>query len=148
MAMERLYIHYPEDSDAAVLYALALNESTDLADITRANQLKAAAILEKVKAQQPNHPGVAHYLIHSYDYAGLADLGKSATDQYAAIAPISPHALRMPSHTYTILGNVKSIESNEGALRAAKDYACQHYPPGTSDPSQPHFLDFMEYGYL
>jgi tetratricopeptide (TPR) repeat protein len=148
-AMEQLYIHYPDDSEAAVFYALALNESADLADITRANQLKAAAILEKVKAQQPNHPGVAHYLIHSYDYAGLAELGKSAADQYAAIAPSSPHALHMPSHTYTILGMwEKSIESNKAALRAAKDYACQHYPPGTSDPSQPHFLDFMEYDYL
>ena len=60
MAMEQLYIHYPDDSEAAVFYALALNESADLADITRANQLKAAAILEKVKTQQPNHPGVAH----------------------------------------------------------------------------------------
>src|SRR6266481_44701 len=148
-AMEQLHVRYPEDSDAAVLYALALNENADLADITRGNQLKAAAILEKVKAQQPNHPGVAHYLIHSYDYAGLAELGKSAADQYAAIAPSSPHALHMPSHTYTILGMwEKSIESNKAALRAAKDYACQHYPPGTSDPPQPHFLDFMEYDYL
>jgi tetratricopeptide (TPR) repeat protein len=148
-AMEHLYVRYPDDSEAAVFYALALNESADLADKSRANQLKAAAILEKVKVQQPNHPGVAHYLIHSYDYAGIADRGISAADQYAAIAPSAPHALHMPSHTYTILGMwEKSIESNKAALAAAKEYAAQHYPPGTADPSEPHFLDFMQYDYL
>jgi tetratricopeptide (TPR) repeat protein len=148
-AMEQLYLRYPEDTEAAVFYALALNESADLADKSRANQLKAAAILEKVKVQQPNHPGATHYLIHSYDYAGLADRGLSAANQYAAIAPDAPHALHMPSHTYTILGMwEKSIESNKAALAAAKEYAAQHNPPGTADASQPHFLDFMEYDYL
>jgi hypothetical protein len=148
-AMEQLYVRYPDDSEAAVFYALALNESADLSDKSHANQLKAAAILEKVKVQQPNHPGVLHYLIHSYDYPGLADRGKSAADQYAAIAPSAPHALHMPSHTYTILGMwEKSIESNKAALAAAKDYAAQHNPPGVADATQPHFLDFMEYDYL
>ncbi len=148
-AMEQLHVRYPEDSEAAVFYALALNESADLADKTHANQIKAAAILEKVKAQQPNHPGVVHYLIHSYDYAGLAERGKSSADQYAAIAPSAPHALHMPSHTYTILGLwEKSIESNKAAIAAAKEYAAQHYPAGVADPSQPHCLDFMEYDYL
>jgi hypothetical protein len=148
-AMEQLYLRYPDDTEAAVFYALALNESADLADKSHANQLKAAAILEKVRVQQPNHPGVTHYLIHSYDYAGLADRGLSAANQYAAIAPDAPHALHMPSHTYTILGMwEKSIESNKAALAAAKEYAAQHNPPGTADASQPHLLDFMEYDYL
>lgn len=148
-AMEQLYLRYPDDNEAAVFYALALNESADLADKSRANQLKAAAILEKVKAQQPNHPGVTHYLIHSYDFAGLAGRALSAADRYAAIAPEAPHALHMPSHTYTMLGMwEKSIASNKAALAAAKEYAAQHNPPGTADASQPHFLDFMEYDYL
>ena len=148
-AMEQLYRRYPDDHEAAVFYALGLNESADLADKSRANQLKAAAILEKVRVQEPSHPGVLHYLIHSYDYAGLADRVVSAADEYAAIAPISSHALHMPSHTYTILGMwEKSIESNKAALAAAKEFARQHDPPGTADPAQPHFLDFMEYDYL
>ncbi|MDQ6803003.1 MAG: hypothetical protein M3041_19540 [Acidobacteriota bacterium] len=99
-----------------------------------------------MKVQQPNHPGVTHYLIHSYDYAGLAGRALAAADLYASIAPDAPHALHMPSHTYTMLGMwEKSIESNKAALAVAKAYAAQHNPPGTADASEPHFLDFMEY---
>ena len=148
-AMEQLYLGYPDDDEAAVFYALALNESADPADKSRANQLKAATILEKVLVTQPNHPGAIHYLIHSYDYAELADRAVSAANQYAAIAPDAPHALHMPSHTYTMLGMwQQSIEANKAALAAAKKYAAQHNSPGTADPSEPHFLDFMEYDYL
>lgn len=148
-AMERLYARYPDDNEAAVFCALALNESADLTNKNRTNQLKAASILEKVRVQEPNHPGVIHYLIHSYDYAGLADRAVAVADQYAAIAPMAPHALHMPSHTYTILGMwEKSIESNKASLAAAKKFAREHNPAGVADPSQPHVLDFMEYDYL
>lgn len=148
-AMERLYARYPDDNEAATFYALALNESEDFADKSRANQLKAASILEKVRVQEPNHPGVLHYLIHSYDYAGLADRAVSAADAYAAIAPIAPHALHMPSHTYTILGMwEKSIQANQAALAATKEYAHEHNAPGISEPYEPHSLDFLEYDYL
>ena len=148
-AMERLYAGYPDDNEAAIFYALALNESADLADKSRANQLKAASILEKVRVREPNHPGVLHYLIHSYDYTGLADRAVSAADAYAAVAPIAPHALHMPSHTYTILGMwERSIESNRAALAAAKKYAREHNAPGIAEPYEPHSLDFMEYDYL
>lgn len=148
-SMEQLSARYPDDTEAAVFYGLALNESADPADTGHANQLKAAAILEKVRLQLPDHPGVTHYLIHSYDYPGLAERGRAAADHYASIAPSAPHALHMPSHAYTMLGMwEKSIQSNQAALVAAKQYASQNYAPGVADPSQPHFLDFMEYDYL
>jgi hypothetical protein len=94
-AMEQVYQRYPDDPEAAIFYALALNESVDLSDKTLANQRKAAAILEKTFAQQPTHPGVAHYLIHSYDYPALAAEGLPAARKYAALAPASPHARHM-----------------------------------------------------
>jgi hypothetical protein len=103
-SMQRLYERYPEDTEAAVFYALALNESATLADKTYANQRNAAAILEKVLAQQPGHPGAIHYLIHCYDFAPLASQGLDAANKYAAIAPSAPHALHMPSHIYTMKG--------------------------------------------
>ena len=148
-AMERLYARYQDDNEAALFYALALNESADLSDKNHTNQLKAASILEKVKAEVPNHPGVIHYLIHSYDYAGLADRAVSAADEYAAIAPSAPHALHMPSHTYSMLGMwEKSIDSNKACVAASKEFARQHNPPGVADPTEAHALDFMEYDYL
>ncbi len=147
-AMEQVYLRYPEDREAAVFYALALNETALPSDKTYANQLKAAAILEKVDAEQPNHPGVAHYIIHSYDYSPLATRGLPAANKYAKIAPSAPHALHMPSHIYSMLGYwEESIQSNRAALTVAKDYAAKNWP-GASDPTQLHCLDFMEYAYL
>jgi len=103
-AMEQVYLRYPEDREATIFYALALNITALPTDNTYANQLKAGAILEKILAEQPNHPGVAHYIIHSYDYPSLASRGLAAARRYAEIAPSSAHGLHMPSHIFSRLG--------------------------------------------
>src|SRR6185369_8038710 len=122
-AMEQVYLRYPEDREAAVLYALALDATALPTDKTYANQQKAGAILEKVFAEEPNHPGVAHYIIHSYDYPPLADRALSAARSYAKIAPTVPHALHMPSHIFIRLGLwQESIQSNRASAAAAKEY--------------------------
>jgi tetratricopeptide (TPR) repeat protein len=137
-AMERLSRKYPEDREAAVFYALALNTTASPADKTYANQLKAAGILEKIFAEQPNHPGVAHYLIHSYDYPPIAQRGLPAARRYAGIAPSAPHALHMPSHIFTREGFwQESIESNRASAAAAKN----HF-------DQLHAMDYLTYAYL
>ena len=137
-AMERLSRANPEDREAAVFYALALNVTASPADKTYANQLKAAAILEKVFAEQPDHPGVAHYLIHSYDYPPIAARGLPAARRYAGIAPSAPHALHMPSHIFTREGFwQESIESNRASAAAAKDQL-----------NRLHAMDYLAYAYL
>ena len=147
-AMEQLYLHYPQDTEAAIFYALALLETVDPSDRDYTNQLKAAAILEKIEAQQPNHPGVVHYLIHAYDYQPLAARGLTAANRYADLAPSAPHALHMPSHTYSMMGMwEESIKANQAALAAANDYAAKNYPDATN-PAALHSMDFMEYAYL
>ena len=103
-AMEQVYPRYPEDREAAAFYGLALNASALPTDKTYANQRKAAEILNKVRAEQPNHPGVVHYLIHSDDLPEFAAAGLDAAICYAKIAPDVPHALHMPSHIFTRLG--------------------------------------------
>src|SRR6266853_5888972 len=99
-AMERLAQKYPDDLEAALFHALALNENAVLSDKTYANQLKAGAILEKALSTQPEHPGALHYLIHTYDFTSLAQRGFSAANKYATIATAAPHAQHMPAHTY------------------------------------------------
>ncbi len=137
-AMERLSRTYPEDREAAIFYALALNITASPADKTYANQLQAAVILEKAFAEQPNHPGVAHYLIHSYDYPPIASRGLSAARRYAGIAPAAPHALHMPSHIFTREGSWKeSIASNLASAAAAKNHM-----------DQLHAMDYLAYAYL
>jgi hypothetical protein len=131
-AMEQLSLRYPDDSEATIFYALALNEATELSDKTYARQLKAGALLERVFAQQPNHPGVAHYIIHSYDYEPLAARALPAARHYAAIAPSAPHALHMPSHIFSMLGLWPDvITSNAAAEAASKAYAAKHLPGQT-----------------
>jgi hypothetical protein len=148
-AMAHVYQTYPDDDEAGVFYALALNETVSLADKTYAQQLRAAAILEALDAKHPNHPGIAHYLIHSYDYRPLAERGLPAANKYAQIAPSAPHALHMPSHIYSMLGQWQaSLASNAASLAAAKAYAATHYAPGVSDPSELHLYDFMAYADL
>ena len=135
--MEQLYLSYPDDSEAAAFYALAMNEAVTIlpADPNFTRQLKAGAILEKVLAATPEHPGALHYLIHSYDYPTLADRGLAAARVYGDVAPSAPHALHMPSHVYSMLRIWQdSIKSNQAALSVAKGYA--------------HALDFMVYAYL
>jgi tetratricopeptide (TPR) repeat protein len=137
-AMELVAARYPDDREAAIFYALALNVTLVPTDKTYANQLKAAAILEKVFAEQPNHPGVAHYLIHSYDFPPLAHKGLNAARRYAAIAPSAPHALHMPSHIFTRLGYWgESVDSNRASAAVAKDHG-----------NWLHAMDYMTYGYL
>ena len=120
-AMEQLAARYPQDSEAAIFQALALNIAADLNDKTYSRQLKAAAILEPIFAAQPDHPGVAHYLIHSYDYPPIANKGLAAARKYAAIAPSAAHALHMPSHIFTRVGAWEdSIQTNRRAEETAR----------------------------
>src|SRR5436309_9484545 len=137
-AMEELAQRYPEDTEASVFYALALDVTALPTDKTYANQLKAAAILEKVFAAQPDHPGVAHYLIHSYDFPPIAAQGLTAARRYASIAPSAPHALHMPSHIFIRRGLwEESIETNRRSAATSKN----HF-------DSLHAMDYLEYAYL
>jgi hypothetical protein len=140
-AMERLAARYPDDAEAAIFYALALNVAADTNDKTYAKQLKAAAILEPIFAKQPDHPGVAHYLIHSYDYPPIAHKGQSAALKYAAIAPSAGHALHMPSHIFTRTG---SWEESIGANRRSEETARKNSTPDEIL----HALDYQVYAAL
>ena len=112
---------YPNDVEAQILYALLLDATAVPTDKSFANQRKAAAILEPLFKQYPDHPGVAHYLIHTYDYAELAEQGLPAARAYGAIAPSVPHALHMPSHIYARVGQWQQmIDSNRAAQQAAR----------------------------
>jgi hypothetical protein len=147
-AMQRLHEHYPDDSEAAIFYALALNGAVDFNDKNYTRQLKAAAILNEQAKKRPNHPGIAHYLIHSYDFAPLAAMCVSTAHLYGKIASASPHALHMPSHIYSMLGMWEaSIRSNLATKAAADDYAAKNYPDRTH-PIVPHLSDFLAYAYL
>jgi tetratricopeptide (TPR) repeat protein len=150
-AMEKVYTRYPSDHDAGVFYALALN-ATALAkvpmDKTYAKQKKAAAILNHVLRLEPEHPGVTHYLIHSYDYPPVAHLALAAARRYARIAPSSAHALHMPSHIFTRLGLWdEDIATNIKSENAAKDYAQRNRLKGAWD-DQLHAMDYLAYAYL
>jgi tetratricopeptide (TPR) repeat protein len=140
-AMAAVAQHYPQDDEAQIYYALALDVAASPADKTYANQLKAAAILEDIFKRQPQHPGVAHYLIHSYDYPPIAEKGLDAATRYSKIAPTAPHAQHMPSHIFTRVGYWKeSIAANSASVRAAK--ADKEYG------DQLHGQDYMVYAYL
>ena len=122
-AMERVAQRYPDDYEAQVFYALTLQASAAPADTTYANQRKSAAMLEKLYAQNPQHPGVTHFLIHAYDYHPLAQEGIPAARRYAGIAPAVPHARHMPSHIYSMVGLwEESIASNASAMEIQPDY--------------------------
>ncbi|HEX7562385.1 MAG TPA: hypothetical protein VF396_03870 [Bradyrhizobium sp.] len=147
-AMEALMQKYPDDPEAAIFYALALNETALHSDKTFANQLKAGAILEKIEAKLPDHPGVLHYLIHTYDYPTLAQRGLDAANRYAEVAPAAQHAQHMPSHTYSMLGMwTQSVASNTKSRAVAQGQAARLWP-GAAHPGEPHHLDFMEYALL
>jgi tetratricopeptide (TPR) repeat protein len=147
-AMEQLSARYPDDREAAVFYALALNMTLNPNDKTYANQLKAAAILEKVFAEQPQHPGVAHYLIHSYDFPPVANKGLNAARRYASIAPSAPHAQHMPSHIFTRVGSwQESIDSNRASARAAQE-AMGVNTIGLRSYESLHAYDYMMYAFM
>jgi tetratricopeptide (TPR) repeat protein len=152
-AMARLWARHPDDAEAAIFYALALNEAADPADKTYAKQLKAADILEKLESKYPNHPGIAHYIIHSYDHPELAMRGVLAAARCARLAPSAPHALHMPSHIYSTLGMWQEVVSSD---RAADNetiaYTARIDPQAAADPAKNpgryHFLDFLTNAYL
>jgi tetratricopeptide (TPR) repeat protein len=148
-AMEQVYERYPDDREAAVFYALALNASALKTDKTFANQRKAAEILNKIWKEAPNHPGIVHYLIHSDDSPQFAAAGLDAAICYAKVAPDVPHALHMPSHIFTRLGMwQQSIDSNRAAHAAALDYVQKSRGPGSYDQETVHTMDYLEYAYL
>jgi hypothetical protein len=139
MAMEQISKRYPEDQEASTLYALVLSANFDPADKQYTNQLKAATILEPIFKAQPEHPGAAHYLIHSYDYPPLAQKGLDAARRYAKIAPGAAHAQHMPSHIFTRVGAWQdSVEANTASAR--------------SDTAQGantlHAFDYMVYAHM
>ena len=147
-AMERVYARYPDDHEAAIFYALALNATAPPTDKTYANQLKAGAILEKALIEQPNHPGGAHYIIHSYDSALFASRALPAARSYAKIAPSAPHALHMPGHIFTRLGLwQESIDSNRMSADAGVAYSARTGADGVWDQTL-HSLDYLVYAYL
>jgi tetratricopeptide (TPR) repeat protein len=148
-AMEQVYLKYPEDREAAVFYALALNATALPTDKTFANKSKAAEILDKVWKEEPNHPGVVHYLIHSDDSPQFAQAGLDAAICYAKIAPHVPHALHMPSHIFTRLGLwQQSIDSNVASHDASTAYVRKTSGPGAFNGETVHSMDYLEYAYL
>jgi tetratricopeptide (TPR) repeat protein len=148
-AMEQLRGRYPNDDEAAVFAGLSLVAAGSIdgdAEYKRQNQ--AAAVLNKVLARNPDHPGVAHYLIHSFDYPALADLALPAARRYANIAPASAHAQHMPSHIFTRLGYWhEAIKSNRAAESAARAHAVALGMPGSWD-QRLHAMDYLAYAYL
>jgi hypothetical protein len=140
-AMGNVAAKYPEDHEAQIFYALALAVAADPGDKTYADQLKAGAILEKLFAEEPAHPGLVHYIIHAYDVPALARRSLVAAQRYAEIAPDAPHALHMPSHTFTRLGYwQESIDSNVAAAAAARRQG--------QTAEELHASDYETYAYL
>ncbi len=148
-AMEQLYRRHPADNEAGVLYALTLVATGMMSnDKTYVSEKKAAQILNRVMAREPRHPGVTHYLIHSYDYPALAQLALPAARRYAKIAPASAHAQHMPSHIFTRMGLwQEAIRSNLDAKAAARDFAARNNMSGVWD-EQFHAMDYLAYAYL
>ena len=145
-AMKKVYESYPDDHEAAVFYALSLLASEPHDDETFANRKQAAAVLEKLFAIEPDHPGVAHYLIHAYDKPQLAQLGLPAARRYAEIAPAAPHALHMPSHIFARVGLWQDdINSNLASIAATRETAAMHMG---GEGHQFHAMDFLIYAYL
>ncbi|MGJ7033227.1 hypothetical protein [Niabella hirudinis] len=147
-AMKALAGRYPRDREATIFYALALNAAADPADKSFRRQLKAGQLLEALYPGQPEHPGIVHYLIHTYDYPQLAQRGLAAARKYASIAPSSAHALHMPSHIFTRLGLWdEMIRANLASVASAVCYADAVGLKGHWD-EELHGLDYLIYGYL
>jgi len=145
-AMEGLARKYPDDVEARIFWALALNETFDHKSMDPL--LKAISILEPIDKKYPDHPGVTHYLIHSYDFAPIARRGVPAANKYAKIAPSAPHAQHMPSHIYSMVGMwEESVVSNWRSVVVANEYATKVGLDGTLS-GVPHAYDFMAYAYL
>ena len=138
LALEKMTRDYPKDIEALIFYTHVVSANFDPNDKKYTNQLRAADILERLYVELPDHPGVAHYLIHSYDFPPLAERGLKAAMRYRTVAPSAPHALHMPSHTFTRLGHWQdSISSNQAVLKIQPDMV-----------SRLHSLDYMAYAHL
>ena len=146
--MEELYVKYPNDVETAVFYSLAVLATADLNDKTYSKQKKSGKILEKLFEKYPNHPGIAHYIIHNYDSPELAHMALNTARKYAVIAPSSAHAQHMPSHIFTRLGLWnESIKSNIDSANSAVCYA-ESVNPDANWVSEIHALDYLVYAYL
>jgi hypothetical protein len=140
-AMSGVASRYPNDPEASAFYALAIASSQDPTDMTYASLLEAGRILEKLAPAQPDHPGFVHYIIHSYDAPSLAPRALDAAQRYAKIAPSAPHALHMPSHTFTRLGYWNdSIRTNIASADVARKL--------DSTYEELHAMDYQMYAYL
>ena len=147
-AMESVHAKYPSDNEATIFYALALTAAADPTDKQFQSQRKAGHLLEALYPNEPNHPGIIHYLIHTYDYPELAALALPAARKYAAVAPSSAHALHMPSHIFTRLGLWEEcIHSNLASVASAQCYAQEAGIKGHWD-EELHGLDYLTYAYL
>ena len=145
-AMARLHRDFSDDHEATAFYAFALVAADSDNDAAHAKRKQAAALLEPLFATEPNHPGVAHYLIHAYDVAGMAQLGLPAARRYAQIAPAAPHALHMPSHIFAQLGLWdEDIQSNLASIAASRSATMTHMG---DEGHQYHAMEFLMYAYL
>jgi hypothetical protein len=146
--MATLYAKYPDDVETAVFYSLAVLASSDLNDKTYSQQKKSGKILEDLFISNPNHPGIAHYIIHNYDAPELANLALTTARKYATIAPASSHAQHMPSHIFTRLGLwSESISSNIDSANSAVCYA-ESVNPNATWVNEIHAVDYLVYAYL
>jgi hypothetical protein len=140
-AMRALAAREPADTEAAIFHAIALAAAAPPTDTTYANQLEAGRVLESLWAKQPDHPGLAHYIIHSYDHPRLAARAREAARRYALIAPSAAHALHMPSHTFTRVGMwAESVEANDRSMEVALN--------GGSIAEALHAADYAMYAHL
>jgi tetratricopeptide (TPR) repeat protein len=140
-AMDQLASRYPADTEAVIFHAISLTAAAPAADKTYANQRKAGAILEQLWTKMPNHPGIAHYIIHTYDYPALASKAGEAAERYSEIAPSAAHALHMPSHTFTRTGMwSESVATNKRSMRVALQ--------AKSTAEALHAADYAMYAYL
>jgi len=147
-SMEELYTAFPKDKETAIFYALALDAAADPADKSLSKQKKAGAILQTLYAKYPDHPGIIHYIIHTYDIPELASAALPAARRYAAVAPSSAHALHMPSHIFTRVGDWdECIQSNKASVSSAKCYASSAGIKGHWD-EELHGMDYLVYAYL
>jgi len=146
--MEQVYLNNKDDIEAAVLYALSLTSSADPNDKTYENQRKSGAILQALFLEYPNHPGIAHYIIHTYDYPEIASLGLTTARRYAEIAPSSAHAQHMPSHIFTRLGLwQESVDTNLNSSSSAICYSESVEEEGHWS-QEIHAMDYLVYAYL
>ncbi|HEX7254052.1 MAG TPA: hypothetical protein VF376_14320 [Thermoanaerobaculia bacterium] len=147
-ALEEIARRDPNDHEASIFFALMLIGTAPPTDSTLANQKRAAEILNGMLEKEPQHPGVAHYLIHAFDYPALAPMALPAARSYSKIAPSSPHALHMPSHIFTRLGLWgESIDSNLASAESARRVVARNHP-GAASFDALHALDYLEYAYL